>query len=338
MSLTTAWHKEAPLQDQFGRTIEYLRLSVTDRCNLRCRYCMPEAGVPELSHGDVLRYEELLRVAAAACRLGIRKIRVTGGEPLVRRGIVGFIGDLARLPAQPEITLTSNGLLLAELAAGLKAAGLARVNISLDTLRPERFSAMTRRPGLEQVLAGITAAERAGLLPIKINVIPFADFNADEIADFARLTLAHPWDIRFIEFMPISADLDYLSRHGLPISEVEARLRALGELEKLPRQPTDGPALMYRLPGAKGRLGLIPSVSGHFCGDCNRLRVMADGRVRGCLFDNAETDLKPVLRAGRDDAALEALLLAAACAKPEKHRIHGDDFTTPSRRMHGIGG
>lgn len=326
------------MQDQFGRTIEYLRLSVTDRCNLRCRYCMPEEGVADLSHGDVLRYEELLRVAAAACRLGMRKIRVTGGEPLVRRGIVDFIGQLAALPEQPEITLTTNGILLAEQAEALKAAGLSRVNVSLDTLRPERFKELTRRAGLEQVLAGIEAAENVGLLPIKLNVIPFVDFNTDEIVDFARLTLEHPWDVRFIEFMPISSDLDYASRDSLSMGDVEVHLRTLGELEVLPHQETSGPAHMYRLPGAKGRIGLIPSVSGHFCGDCNRLRVMADGRVRGCLFDNEETDLKPVLRDGGDDHALERLLLAAACAKPEKHQINGKDFTTPNRRMHGIGG
>jgi len=326
------------VQDQFGRTLEYLRLSVTDRCNLRCRYCMPEEGVAELSHGDILRYEELLRVVAAGCRLGIRKVRVTGGEPLVRRGIVNFIAQLAALPEKPEVTLTTNGLLLAEQAEALKAAGLSRVNVSLDTLRPERFKELTRRGGLERVLAGIAAAEKAGMLPIKLNVIPFADFNDDEIVDFARLTLEHPWDVRFIEFMPISSDLDYASRDGLSMGVVEARLRTFGELQALPRQESAGPANMYRFPGAKGRIGLIPSVSGHFCGDCNRLRVMADGRVRGCLFDNAETDLKPVLRDGSDDHALEQLLLAAACAKPEKHKINGKDFTTPSRRMHGIGG
>jgi cyclic pyranopterin phosphate synthase len=299
---------------------------------------MPEEGVTDLSHGDVLRYEEMLRVAAAGCRLGIRKIRVTGGEPLVRRGIVSFIGQLAALPERPEITLTTNGLLLEEHAEALKSVGLSRVNISLDTLRPERFKELTRRDGLEKVLAGIEAAEQVGMLPIKINVIPFVNFNTDEIVDFARLTIAHPWDVRFIEFMPISADLDYASRDGLPMAEVEARLRELGDLEALSYQASSGPARMYRLRGAKGRLGLIPSVSGHFCADCNRLRVMADGRVRGCLFDNAETDLKQVLRDGGDDHALEKLLLEAACAKPEKHLINGEDFTPPNRRMHGIGG
>lgn len=326
------------MQDQYGRTIEYLRLSVTDRCNLRCRYCMPAAGVPTLSHGEVLRYEELLRVVAAACRLGIRKIRVTGGEPLVRRGIVGFIKQLSGLQEQPEITLTTNGLLLGEMAADLKAAGLSRVNISLDTLRPERFRELTRRDGLEQVLDGIAAAERLGMLPVKLNVIPFRDFNADEIVDFARLTLEHPWDVRFIEFMPISTDLDYRPGDGLPIDEVERRLLTLGDLHELPRMAAAGPARMYRLPGARGRIGLIPAVSGHFCVDCNRLRVMADGRVRGCLFDNQETDLKPALRDGIDDQSLEQLLLTAACAKPEKHHIHAEAFISPNRRMHGIGG
>ena len=242
------------------------------------------------------------------------------------------------MPEKPEITLTTNGLLLAEQAEALKTAGLSRVNISLDTLRPERFEELTRRPGLEQVLAGIEAAEKVGMLPIKINVIPFADFNADEIIDFAKLTLEHPWDVRFIEFMPISSDLDYASKDGLPMEEVESRLQTLGALESVPHQPGSGPAQMYRLAGARGRIGLIPSVSGHFCGDCNRLRVMADGRVRGCLFDNKETDLKRVLRNGSDDHALEELLMEAACAKPEKHLINGKGFTTPNRRMHGIGG
>jgi cyclic pyranopterin phosphate synthase len=257
-------------------------MSVTDRCNLRCRYCMPEEGVAGLSHEDVLRYEELVRVAAAACRLGIRKIRVTGGEPLVRRGIVSFIEQLAALPQQPEIALTTNGLLLTDFAAELKAAGLSRVNISLDTLCPERFQQMTRRDGLDQVLTGIKAAEQAGLLPIKVNMIPLANFNADEIVDFARLTLDHPWDVRFIEFMPISSDLEYASNDGVSMKDVQEKLLEIGDLEILPRQAdSSGPAHMYRLPGARGRIGLIPSVSGHFCADCNRLRVMADGRVRG---------------------------------------------------------
>jgi cyclic pyranopterin phosphate synthase len=216
---------------------------------------------------------------------------------------------------------------------------LSRVNVSLDTLQEKRFRQLTRRSGLQQVLAGVESAEQAGLLPIKINMVPFRDFNADEIADFARLTLEHPWDVRFIEFMPISADLDYSASDGLPMKNIQEQLLAVGDLEVLPREKgSSGPAHMYRLPNAKGRIGLIPSVSGHFCADCNRLRVMADGRIRGCLFDNEEVDLKRVLRYGGSDEALSELLLAAACSKPEKHQIGAEDFLSPSRRMHGIGG
>ena len=326
------------MQDAYGRTIEYLRLSITDRCNLRCRYCMPEEGVPPLAHGDILSYEELLRVAGGCVALGIRKIRVTGGEPLVRRGVVDFIAQLAALPGAPEITLTTNGLLLAELAAPLKAAGLGRVNVSLDTLRPERFAALTRREGLASVLAGLAAAEAAGLDPVKINVIPLKGVNDDELLEFARLTLEHPWEVRFIEFMPISPDLEYASNAGVPIGEVERQLQSLGRLESLPRRDSAGPARRFRIPGARGCLGLIPSVSGHFCPECNRLRVTADGRVRGCLFGNQEIDLKPVLRGGGDAAALVDLLRAAVCAKPEKHAIGSPQFKAPNRRMQGIGG
>ncbi|MCM2265714.1 MAG: GTP 3',8-cyclase MoaA [Desulfuromonadales bacterium] len=324
--------------DPFGRSIEYLRLSITDRCNLRCRYCMPEDGVAPLAHGDILSYEELLRVARSCVALGIRKIRVTGGEPLVRRGVVDFIAQLTALPETPKVVLTTNGLLLAEMAAPLKAAGLKRVNVSLDTLRSERFAALTRRGGLDQVLAGIAAAEAVGLNPVKVNVIPLRGINDDELVDFARLTLDHPWEVRFIEFMPISPDLEYGSTARVPMIEVERQLQSLGALEPLPRRKSAGPARLFRLPGARGSLGLIPSVSGHFCPECNRLRVTADGRVRGCLFGNQEIDLKLVLRGGGDDAALVELLRAAICAKPEKHAIGSPEFTAPNRRMQGIGG
>jgi cyclic pyranopterin phosphate synthase len=299
---------------------------------------MPEQGVPPLAHEDVLSYEELLRVAQGCVALGIRKIRVTGGEPLVRRGVVDFIGRLATLPGTPEVALTTNGLLLAEMAASLKAAGLKRVNVSLDTLRPERFVALTRRAGLAQVLDGLAAAEAAGLDPVKVNVIPLKGVNDDELLDFARLTLTHPWEVRFIEFMPISPDLDYGNTARVPMAEVEERLQTLGSLEPLPRRKSAGPARLFRIPGACGSLGLIPAVSGHVCPECNRLRVTADGRVRGCLFGNQEFDLKPLLRSGGDEAALTGMLRAAVCAKPERHAIGSATFQTPNRRMHGIGG
>ena len=326
------------MKDQFGRSINYLRLSVTDRCNLRCRYCMPQEGVKEIPHQDVLRYEELLLVAASACRLGVRKIRVTGGEPLVRRGLTHFITKLCELPEKPEIVLTTNGLLLSEYAETLKSAGLTRVNVSLDTLRPERFAEMTRREGLEKVLAGIAAAEQAGLLPIKINMVPLRGVNDDEIVDFARLTLKHPWDVRFIEFMPISDDLDYDSGDGIPIEEIQSRLLSFGDMAILPQTKTSGPANMYRFPQARGRIGLIPSVTGHFCADCNRLRVMADGRVRGCLLGSQEFDLKPLLRGEFLEQKLDKFLSEIARMKPEKHQLNCRSFSSSKRRMHGIGG
>lgn len=299
---------------------------------------MPEEGVPSLAHGQVLSYEELLRVAAAAVRLGVRKLRVTGGEPLVRRGLAGFIRQLSALPERPEIVLTTNGLLLAEHAEELKAAGLARVNVSLDTLRAERFEAITRRPGLERVLAGLEAAERHGLVPLKLNMVPLRGVNEDEIVDFARLTLNRSWEVRFIEYMPVSGGLDYPPESRLPADAIVAELARLGPLQPVPREGGAGPARLFRYAGAPGRLGVIPAVSNHFCRECNRLRVTADGRLRPCLFSEEEIDLKPVLCAEDADRQLEELLLSAVGAKPEAHRIGADDFRPGGRRMQGIGG
>lgn len=326
------------MQDRFGRTLDYLRLSVTDRCNLRCRYCMPTEGVPALGHGDILSYEELLRVAAAAVRLGVRKIRVTGGEPLVRRGIVGFIRQLAALPGAPEIALTTNGLLLAEMASELKAAGLARVNVSLDTLRADRFEQITRRPGLAQVLGGLAAAERAGLSPLKINMVPIRGVNDDEIVDFARLTLRHSWEVRFIEFMPVSAGLDYPPEWRVAAPVILEELSRLGILLPAPRPVSAGPARLYHYPDAPGQIGVIPAVTGHFCAECNRLRLTADGRIRPCLLAAEEIDLRGALRGGASDGDLEGILLRAAGSKPERHGIGGTDFRPGERRMQGIGG
>jgi GTP 3',8-cyclase len=326
------------LKDTFGRDIEYLRLSVTDRCNLRCRYCMPDEGVASVGHGDVLSYEELLRIATLAAGLGVCKIRITGGEPLVRKGIVDFVRRLSALPERPEITLTTNGLLLAPMADDLKEAGLSRVNISLDTLRPERFSEITRRPGLEKVLAALEAADSAGLAPLKINMVPIGGVNADEIVDFARLTLERPWEVRFIEYMPVSGGLGYPPESRFPASDIEAQLARLGPLEPISRQGPAGPARLFRYLGGVGRLGVIPAVSHHFCSECNRLRVTADGRLRPCLFSSDELDIKALLRSGADDGSLRDLLLNAVGAKPERHQIGDADFVPGRRRMQTIGG
>ncbi len=326
------------LRDSYSRKIDYLRISITDRCNLRCRYCMPEAGVPSVGHGAVLSYEELLRVARISVELGVRKIRLTGGEPLVRKGLLNFIEDLTKLPDPPELTLTTNGLLLAEQAMDLKRAGISRINVSLDSLKPEQFAEITRRDSLERVLAGLEAADAAKLTPLKINMVPIAGVNADEIADFARLTFSHPWQIRFIEFMPISGGLEYSPEQRYPADRIKVDLQRLGVLEEIPRQGVLGPARIYRLDGALGTVGIIPAVSEHFCGECNRLRLTADGQLRPCLFSKQEIDLRTLIRSGVEDDVLAEVLLSGVQAKPEKHCLDDDDFIPGSRRMQGIGG
>jgi cyclic pyranopterin phosphate synthase len=326
------------LKDSFGRKIEYLRLSVTDRCNLRCRYCMPAEGVDQIEHGEVLTYEELLRVASVATRLGVKKIRITGGEPLVRRGIVGFIRELTNLPTKPEITLTTNGLLLADMAFDLRKAGLSRVNISLDTLKEDRFVQITRRPGLQKVLDGIEAAEAVGLTPLKINMVPIRGINNDEIIDFGRLTLEHPWEVRFIEFMPVSDGLEFTPEHMFPAKAILEELGRIGKLVPQLRQGPAGPARLFHFPDAPGRVGVIPAISDHFCGECNRMRITSDGRIRPCLFSTEEIDLREALRSPSSDREIEKLLREAACIKPQRHHIGEKEFCQGGRRMHGIGG
>ncbi len=326
------------MKDSYGRKIEYLRLSITDRCNLRCRYCMPEEGVESVGHGGVLSYEELLRIAAAATRLGVRKIRVTGGEPLVRKGVVGFVKQLAELPGHPEITLTTNGLLLDGMAADLKQAGLSRVNISLDTLREDRFEEITRRPGLQRVLDGIHQAAAVGLNPLKINMVPIRGVNADEIADFGRLTLEHPWEVRFIEFMPVSGGLGYTDENRFSAQEIMTELESLGSLTPVERSGPAGPARLFRYSESLGRVGVIPAVSSHFCGECNRLRVTADGRIRPCLLCSDELDIREALRQNVSNTGLEELLRAAVVAKPKQHRVGEKDYQEGRRGMQQIGG
>jgi len=327
------------LRDTFDRKIDYLRISVTDRCNLRCRYCMPEEGVPSIGHGQLLSFEELFRVARIAVEKGVRKIRLTGGEPLVRKGLISFVERLCQLPQRPELTLTSNGLLLADQAAELKKVGLQRVNVSLDTLKPELFEQITRRPGLDKVLEGICAAEKAGLWPLKVNMVPIRGVNADEIADFARLTFEHDWQVRFIEFMPVSSGLDYPPESRFPANEISEVFHAIAPLKAIERKGPAGPARLYQYEGAKGVVGVIPAVSDHFCGECNRLRLTSDGFLRPCLFCEEEIDLRTPLRQGCSDEELVQLLLGAVQIKPERHRI-AEEHVVPTRRrkMQGIGG
>ncbi|HEY6008208.1 MAG TPA: GTP 3',8-cyclase MoaA [Geobacteraceae bacterium] len=306
------------LIDSFGRKINYLRLSVTDRCNMRCVYCMPAGGIPLGSHDDILSYEELLAVARAAVATGIEKIRVTGGEPLVRRGIVPFLAQLAALPGLHQLVLTTNGLHLEEMAEDLRRAGVQRLNISLDSLRPETFAAITRGASLQRVLAGIEAAERAGF-PTKINMVVMRGVNDDELLDFAALTLERHLTVRFIEYMPAIQAENWEDRI-VPGETMLAELGRRFRLVPLERDGLAGPARVYRIAGAAGTVGVITPVSGHFCGECNRIRVTAAGRARGCLFADTSLDLKPLLAAG-DEAGLTEALRAIVTGKPGRHSL-----------------
>ncbi|MBN2432741.1 MAG: GTP 3',8-cyclase MoaA [Acidobacteria bacterium] len=313
------------MTDAHQRVIRYLRISVTDRCNLRCRYCMPPEGVPDLRHEDILRYEELLRCARVAVTLGIRKVRITGGEPLVRKGLVPFIGHLAEIRGIDDLALTTNGTLLREYAPALKAAGLRRVNISLDTLQRDRYSHITRRDALPAVLDGIAAAREAGLRPIKINVVVMRGVNDDEILDFARLTLNDPLIVRFIELMPMGQGEWNGSGDFLSGEEVLTRLNASFSLREAAENLDPASAnRLYRLDGATGQVGIITPLSHHFCRLCNRLRITPDGCLRTCLFSETETDLKPVLRGGGSDEDLAAVFRRSVRDKPTGHgRVAG---------------
>jgi cyclic pyranopterin phosphate synthase len=328
--------------DAYNRPISYLRISVTDRCNLRCVYCMPPEGVPWRPHEDILRYEEIETIVRAAAELGISKVRLTGGEPLVRPGIVDLVRILARIPGVDDLAMTSNGILLSRYAAPLAEAGLQRVNVSLDTLRPERFERIARRGGrLEDVLAGMEAARRAGLEPIKINTVVMRGMNDDEVVDLARQTMEAGWNVRFIELMPLGngvlADGGWWER-VVTAQEIRRQIEAaLGELEPAKVSAGGGPARTYRLPGAQGTLGFITPVSEHFCYRCNRLRLTADGQLRPCLLSDQEIDLRTPLRQGADVEQIKALLLQGIERKPMRH--HLDECQMPaSRVMSEIGG
>ncbi len=307
------------LHDAFRRRINYLRLSVTDRCNLRCTYCMPAEGIHPLGHGEILSYEELLRVVRVAVGQGIRKVRVTGGEPLVRRGVVDFVGAVARVAGVQDLSLTTNGLLLARDAEALRRAGLRRVNVSLDTLRPEVFARITRRPGLARVLEGIDAARRVGLDPIKVNVVVMRGVNDGELLDFASFAEEGGYEVRFIEFMPAEEEA-WDSGRVVPAADILATLSTRYPLAPETAEGLSGPCRVFRLP-RRGRVGVISPLSQHFCGGCNRLRLTATGSLRGCLFSREETDLRALLRSGADDEALAAVLRDVVAHKPEGHRL-----------------
>jgi len=322
------------LYDSFQRPINYLRISVTDRCNLRCIYCMPAKGVRLMSHRDILTYEEIYTIARAAAELGINKVRLTGGEPLVRSGLTELVKMLAQIEAIDDISLTTNGTLLSRYAAELKQAGLKRVNISLDTLKSGKFGLITRGSlNLDDVLEGIEAARSVGLNPVKLNMVVMSGINDDELLDFAAKTINEEWHVRFIEFMPINSSASYF----VSVSDMRRRLELLGQLEPCLPSVGNGPAKYFRFPHARGTVGFITPISEHFCFHCNRLRLTADGRLRSCLLASDEVDLKQPLRGGIPLAGLKRLIEAAVADKPLRHRL-AEGYVPKDRPFSQVGG
>jgi len=323
------------LRDSFGRTIDYLRVSVTDRCDLRCVYCMPPEGIPLKHFSEILTYDELVRAVRVAVSLGVRKIRITGGEPLVRRGVVSFVRRVAEIPGVRDLGMTTNGTALAGMADALREAGLHRVNISLDTIRRERYAEITRRDALPEVLAGIEAAVRAGLSPVKINVVLLHGLLRDEVDDFFAMAREMPLKVRFIERMPIGCTPSdgYVSADAIR-ERILALPGARGE-----RNGASSAAVTYEVQGFAGKLGIISPVSHKFCSGCNRLRITADGRLRSCLFGRETLDLRGVLRSGVGDDAVAALFLDAVRAKPEGHNLcAGGNAPSSAEPMSRVGG
>ena len=317
------------MRDSFGREITYLRLSVTELCNLRCRYCMPEDGVCKKNHLEMLTEDEMVTAAEAAAALGITKIRITGGEPLVKRNILHICERISRIDGINELCLTTNGTMLKDFAVPLKNAGVSRLNISLDTLQRDKFEHITRRDSFEDAMEGINAAVSAGFDKIKINAVLIGGFNDDEIVSLAELTRKYPVDVRFIELMPMYDSGDFTQSAYL---SVDAVLEKLGELEKLPRN--GGVADLYRLPDSLGDIGLISAVSNHFCTRCNRIRLTADGKIKPCLHSNVEFSVK-----GLDFEGMKAQFETAILGKPACHDpLSASQRSHAGRNMNQIGG
>lgn len=317
------------MKDTFDRTITYLRVSITDRCNLRCRYCMPEDGVCKLQHRDILSFEEIVEIVHCAAELGIKKVRITGGEPLVRKGCAELCGKISKIPGIEELTLTTNGVLLEQTAQALKENGVSRVNVSLDTLNPEKYRKITGGGAIEPVFRGLEAAKAAGLSPLKLNTVLIGGFNNDEIPDFVEMTRHAPVELRFIELMPLGPGAEFGEEAYLPGDTV---LQQMPELAPLPSD--GGVARLYQLPGAMGRVGLISPLSRHFCSSCNRLRLTAEGALKPCLHSSQEISLRHL----HGDALRQAILTAAK-AKPKMHgTLDAHHKSEAGRTMDTIGG
>jgi cyclic pyranopterin phosphate synthase len=310
--------------DQFGRRVEYLRVSVTDKCNLRCVYCMPMEGLPWLKREELLSYEEIDKIVRVMAGMGLRRVRVTGGEPLVRRDVPELMRLLTAIPEIEDLSLSTNAVLLEDQAEALRSAGVHRLNVSLDSLRPDRVDEIARRPGsFPKIMAGLDAAERVGFSPIKINVVLIRGQNDDEIADFAEITRERPWHVRFIEMMPTGANLELSANHFISCTEALRQVEKIDALEPVAGPLGNGPAQYYSFPNAPGTIGVITPMSHNYCERCNRMRLTADGHLRPCLFGALQTNLRDPLRAGED---LVPHIEETLRTKPEKHYlIQGSD-------------
>jgi cyclic pyranopterin phosphate synthase len=327
-----------PLIDGHGRSIGDVRISVTDRCNFRCQYCMPAEGLPWLNREELLSYEEITRIVALLASMGVHDVRLTGGEPLVRKELWRLVESLSAIEDVHDLSLTTNGYLLARQVEDLVRAGLRRVNVSLDALAADRFFQLTRRDSLHQVLEGLEAAQQhPELRPIKVNVVALKDFTEDEVLRFAEFARQHPYEVRFIEFMPLDADRTWTRDKVLPNAEIVAMIDAVYPLEAVGRE-RHGTARRYRFADGSGGMGFISPVSEPFCGDCNRIRLTAEGELRTCLFSMTETDLREPLRSGATDEELETIIRDAVWRKELKHHVNDPGFVQPSRTMSRIGG
>jgi cyclic pyranopterin phosphate synthase len=327
-----------PLKDGHGRLIGDLRVSVTDRCNFRCQYCMPAEGLPWLERDEILTFEEITRLVGLFTAMGVHDVRLTGGEPLVRRDFPRLARMLADIEQVDDLSVTTNGYLLERDAEALVRAGINRFNVSIDSLQGDRFFALTRRDALPQVLRGLEAlAQYPEAHPIKINAVAMRDFTEEEAVPFAEFARRTPYEVRFIEFMPLDADHAWTEEQVLTGAEIRAAIHAVYPLEPETREP-HATARVYRFQDGQGRIGFINPVSEPFCGDCNRVRLTADGRLRTCLFSLNETDLRTPIRAGADDARLERIIRDAVWRKELKHHVGEPGFIQPARSMSAIGG
>jgi len=328
---------DSKLIDKYNRKLNYLRISITDRCNLRCIYCVPPNRIPKIPHEEILRYEEILRLVRVGVRLGISKVRITGGEPLFRKGVYDFLEQLTRIEGLLDVSLTTNGVLLKDNLSKIQSAGIKRINVSLDTLNPKKFQEITASDCFDQIWEGLELAQQMGFDPIKLNMVPLAGVNDDELTDFARLSITHPFHIRFIEYMPMGSLPTLAGRHLLA-PEIKERINTLGELIPVDKSMNDGPSERLKFEGALGEIGFIRPISRHFCNTCNRLRLTASGQLRLCLLSDLQEDLKAVLRKGCSDSELADAIIRAVRNKPSQHNLAKNHPDHVSAQMCAIGG